>query len=83
MPIVVEIPSFEHDKLTDQIKAGLTRHEAKLDTTFGSELAALTNEFVPTTNIRDARWLYADSYYACILIRVDPDGSMVHLKQGF
>lgn len=75
-----EIPEGEYNGILNQIWAALKEHKVKMDVQFGSELVALDGDFIPTTNINDARWLMADSYYAMILIRINNDGSMTHLK---
>lgn len=47
----------------------------------GSDIVALDSDFLHTTNVNDARWLFSDSYYAAVIIRISADGSMVKLEK--
>lgn len=71
----------ERDALRQRFREAL--HNVKFDGLFGSNIAAFTDEFKHTTNINDARWLYADSHYANVVIRINNDGSMSHIKEEF
>jgi hypothetical protein len=53
----------------------------EFDHLHGSDIVALDSDFLHTTNVNDARWLFSDSYYAAVIIRISADGSMVKLEK--
>ena len=64
----------EFDRVEDKLRANLPKG---FDQRFGSELVAFDADMKPTDDIREVAWMYADNYYACLLIRVK-DGVMEH-----
>lgn len=70
----VKISESEFNDITRRILSA-----CRIDTQFGSEPAVVDQHFKPVSNAADARWILTDNYYACCLIRIDPDGSLVQL----
>lgn len=62
----------EFDRIEDMLRANLPKG---FDKQFGSEIMAFDADMKPTDDIHEVAWMYADSYYACLLIRVK-DGVM-------
>lgn len=75
-----EMTPSEYDALVRMVVKALAG--VRYDNRRGTNIVALSDDFLPTNGIREVRWLFCDSGDALALVRVDGDGGMTQVTRG-
>ena len=67
------------EALLERFREAIGKARSDFDSLFGSEIAAFDSDFIHTTNVNDARWLFSDNRYDYAIVRINTDGSMTNL----